>query len=255
MKSVNVVKVGGNELDDEAFLAGLCTAVAAFPEPLVLVHGGGKEISAALDLYDLPSHFVDGLRVTSTESMHVMEMVVCGSINKRLVARLGAAGVRALGLSGVDLGLLRCRPHRPAGVDLGWVGAITQVDTAALRAMLELGWLPVFAPVAYGEHDCRPYNVNADHVAQALAVAFGAMGGNTLTFVSNVPGVLLEGRVVPQLSAAAIEAAIETGQISGGMVPKVRAALGALEAGLAAVRITDLAGFAAGGTTIVHDAG
>jgi acetylglutamate kinase len=246
-----VVKVGGNELDDEDFLAGLCAALAAFAGPLVLVHGGGKEISSALEHYGQASRFVDGLRVTPPESMRIMEMVVCGTINKRVVARLGAVGLRALGLSGVDLGLLRCVPHRPNGVDLGRVGAITAVDVQALRAMLGQGWLPTFAPVALGEGDHLAYNVNADHVAQAIAAALSRDEPCELTFVSNVPGVILGGSVVPQLSAAAITAAIASGEISGGMIPKVQSALAALEAGASAVRITNLAGFAGGGTTII----
>lgn len=247
VETVTVVKVGGNELDEPAFLQELCAAIASFSRPLVLVHGGGKEISAALDRAGLPVTFVEGLRVTSPEAMAIMQQVVCGTINKRVVAALVAAGARAIGLSGIDLGLLRCAPYRPNGADLGRVGAVSAVNDAALRAMLALGWLPVFAPVALGD-DGGSYNVNADMVAQAIA---GALGGAELLFVSNVPGVLLNGQVLPQLDAAAAEAAIETGAISGGMVPKVRAALQALEAGASAARITNLAGFAQGGTTFI----
>ncbi|NTU86157.1 MAG: acetylglutamate kinase, partial [Chloroflexales bacterium] len=186
MEQTTVVKVGGNELDDPAFLAGLSAAVAAFPGPLVLVHGGGKEITAALDREGLPVQFVEGLRVTSPEAMAVMQRVVCGTINKRVVASLVGAGARALGLSGIDLGLLRCAPHRPGGADLGRVGTVTTVDAGAIRAMLAQSWLPVFAPVALGAEDGLSYNVNADMVAQAIAAA---LGGAELLFVTNVPGV------------------------------------------------------------------
>jgi len=177
--------------------------------------------------------------------MAIMQQVVCGTINKRVVSSLVAAGARALGLSGLDLGLLRCAPHRPAGADLGRVGAISSVDAEALTAMLGHGWLPVFAPVALGAHDGLSYNVNADMVAQAIAAA---LGGAELLFVTNVPGVLLGGAVAQQLDRATVARAIDSGEISGGMVPKVRAALAALEAGAASARITNLAGFAAGGT-------
>ena len=245
MERVTVVKVGGNELDEPAFLAGLSAAVASFAAPLVLIHGGGKEITAALDSAGLPVHFVEGLRVTSPAAMAIMQQVVCGTINKRVVSSLVAAGARALGLSGLDLGLLRCAPHRPAGADLGRVGAITSVDAEVLTAMLGHGWLPVFAPVALGAHDGLSYNVNADMVAQAIAAA---LGGAELLFVTNVPGVLLGGAVAQQLERAAVARAIASGEISGGMVPKVRAALAALKAGAASARITNLAGFAAGGT-------
>jgi acetylglutamate kinase len=245
VERITVVKVGGNELDDPAFLEGLSAAVAAFAGPLVLVHGGGKEITAALDREGLPVQFVEGLRVTSPEAMAVMQRVVCGTINKRVVASLLAAGARAIGLSGIDLGLLRCVPHRPNGADLGRVGAVTRVEAEAIRAMLGLGWLPVFAPVAMGEADGLSYNVNADMVAQAVAAS---LSGAELLFVTNVPGVILGGAVAPELSRADVARAIETGEISGGMVPKVRAALDALEAGAASARITNLAGFSGGGT-------
>jgi acetylglutamate kinase len=248
VERTTVIKVGGNELDDPGFLAGLSAAIAAFEGPMLLVHGGGKEISAALDRDGLPVEFVEGLRVTSPAAMEVMQRVVCGTINKRVVASLVAAGARAIGLTGIDLGLLRCVPHRPGGADLGRVGVVTEVDAPALRLMLSLGWLPVFAPVAMGADDGLSYNVNADMVAQAIA---GAIGGAELLFVTNVPGVLLDGAVAPQLEQAAVLAAIESGAISGGMVPKVRAALDALDAGAASARITNLAGIAAGGTRIL----
>jgi acetylglutamate kinase len=245
MQRITVVKVGGNELDDPAFLAGLSAAVAGFTGPLVLIHGGGREISAALDREGLPVSFVEGLRVTSPEAMAVMQQVVCGTINKRVVASLLAAGVRAIGLSGIDLGLLRCTPHRPGGADLGRVGVVTMVDAMAIQAMLAQGWLPVFAPVALGTDDGLSYNVNADMVAQAVAAA---LTGAELLFISNVPGVMLDGQVAAQLDRAATDTAIASGAINGGMVPKVRAALQALEAGAASTRITNLAGFAVGGT-------
>ena len=240
-----IIKVSGHELDDPPFLAGLCDAIAGLEQRAVLVHGGGKEITAALERFGQQSAFVDGLRVTPPEAMAVMEMVVCGSINKRIVAALVARGVRALGLSGVDLGLLRSRPYR---ADLGRVGAVTTVDAGALQALLELGWLPVLAPVALGEGDNMPYNLNADHAAQAVAAALAA---DELAFVSNVPGVILGGDVAPELSRDGIEAAIASGAISGGMIPKVRSALAALDAGVAAVRITNLAGVRSGGTRII----
>ncbi len=254
MLTLSIVKVSGSELDDPAFLARLYSELATFVHPLLLVHGGGKEISAALTRYGQESRFVDGLRVTPPESMAIMEMVVCGSINKRLVAGLIASGRRALGLSGVDLGLVRCVPYRPDGIDLGRVGAITSIASDTLHTLLGLGWLPVLAPVALGAEDGLPYNVNADHLAQALAAALtssATASAAELVFVSNVPGVLREGQVVPRLTAAAIAEDIATGVISGGMIPKVRAALAALEAGVASVRITNLEGFASGGTRII----
>ncbi|NJN65347.1 MAG: acetylglutamate kinase [Chloroflexaceae bacterium] len=259
METITIIKIGGKELDTPTFLGKLCPALAALDRPVVLVHGGGKEISAAMDRFGQTVHFIEGLRVTPPESMAVMEMVVCGSINKRLVAALTMAGRRAIGLSGVDLGLLRCVPHRPGGTDLGRVGTITAVDHETLHTLLRLGWLPVLAPVALGQEDGLSYNVNADHVALAIAESLsrnddGKLGTRTsrteLVFVSNVPGVLSAGQVIPHLAAAEIESHIQAGIITEGMIPKVRSALAARAAGVATVRITNLEGLEDGGTRI-----
>lgn len=244
-----VLKIGGNEIDQPAFLSGLCATVRAIGGAGVIVHGGGKEIAAALQRYGLDFEFVDGMRATSPAAMAVVEQVLSGAVNKRLVAQLNAAGVAALGLSGVDLGLLHTEPLRPGGRDLGRVGAIVSVRAEVLRALLSQGWLPVLSPVSLDQHDQQPTNVNADHAARAVAAALAA---DELIFVSNVPGVLIDGAVVPQLSAAQSAEHIASGAIGGGMVPKVRAALEAL-ADVAAVRITDLAGLRAGtGTQFVR---
>jgi acetylglutamate kinase len=248
-----VIKVGGNELDDPLFLGGLCSRLAELADTPILVHGGGKEISAALELHGQQVRFIEGIRVTPPESMAVMEMVVCGSINKRLVAHLNHMGRPALGLSGADLGLMRCEPYRPNEIDLGRVGTVSNVNVAALQAILAQGWLPIFAPVALGQHDGLSYNINADHTALALAAALAestAAQQVELVFVSNVPGVLLEGQLITSLTAIEIDQHIQAGAISGGMIPKVRSALSALASGVATVRITNLEGLEVGGTAI-----
>ncbi len=256
MTTITVVKVSGRELDDPAFLTQLCATLAGLHQRVLLVHGGGKEISAAMDHYGQPVQFLDGIRVTPPESMAIMEMVVCGSINKRLVAHLVSHGTRALGISGVDLGLLRCGPYRPGGADLGYVGEITTVDVALLQTILDMDWLPVLAPVALGQHDHHPYNINADHcalsVAAALAHAEAQPWPVELVFVSTLAGVLLEERLAPQLTARDIEHHIQSGAITNGMIPKVRSALDALAAGVTSVRITNLEGLADGGTRIIE---
>lgn len=243
-----VLKIGGNEIDQPAFLEGLSAAVAALEQPTVIVHGGGKEIAAALQRHGLDFAIVDGMRATSPAAMAVVEQVLSGAINKRLVARLNAAGIAALGLSGVDLHLLQTQPLRPGGRDLGRVGEIVAVRVEVLRQLLALGWLPVISPVSVDQHDLQPTNVNADHAALAVAAALRA---DELIFVSNVPGVLIDGTVAPQLTPAQIEAQIARGAITGGMLPKVRAAVGALTQ-VRAVRITNLDGLRQGrGTRIV----
>ena len=243
-----VLKIGGNEIDQPTFLEELTGAVKAIPGPGVIVHGGGKETGAALTLHGVEFEFVDGMRVTSPEAMTVVQHVMSGTINKRLVAQLNGAGIEAIGLSGVDLRLLQARPLWPNGRDLGRVGEIVHVRTEVLRGLIAQGWLPVLSPVSIEQNDHHPINVNADHVALAVAAALVA---DELIFVSNVPGVLIDGEVMPQMTPNDVAAHIANGTISGGMIPKVRSAVDALTA-VPAVRITNLAGLQAGSGTEIR---
>lgn len=244
-----VLKVGGNELDDPAFLDGLVGAIGWLQADrrVVLVHGGGKEIAAWQERLGLTPRFIEGLRVTDDQSLAVAEMVLSARTNKMLVARLLRAGILAAGVSGVDGGLLIVeKMTHPAG-DLGWVGRIVGSDPLLLRALLAAGFVPVVSPISLGR-DGHSYNVNADQAAQAIAVALGA---SALVFVSNVPGVRANGQVVPSLTVAQAEAWIKDGTISGGMIPKVRAALEAVGAGVRRAVITNLTGLREGGGTAV----
>ncbi len=244
-----VLKIGGNEIDDERFLDGLAAALAVLQRQAasVLVHGGGKEIARLQTALGLEPRTVEGLRVTDERSLAVAEMVLSGAVNKRLVARLVAHGIRSVGLSGVDGGLLRVRRlAHPAG-DLGWVGEVTGVNADVLHLLLGQGIVPVVSPISLGPEG-HAYNVNADHAAMALAKALAA---SSLALVTNVPGVLLEGKVVARLTAAEAQAGIAQGAITGGMVPKVRAALDVVAAGVAEARIVDLEGLGRGGGTRV----
>ena len=251
MPSPLLLKVGGNEIDDERFLAGFVDAAAALSRrtPLVIVHGGGKEIGELHERLGVPFEFINGQRVTTEASLRLVEMALNGAVNTRLTRWLVNAGVPALGLSGVDLGLIRVEPLRPDGVDLGYVGRVVSVQPAPLRRWLDDGLLPVVSPLSLGL-DGHVYNLNADLAAAALAAALEA---ERLIFVSNVPGILLDGAVAPQLTVAEVEAAIASGQIAGGMIPKARSAIDALQTGVAAVMITSLAGLGHGqGTVIRH---
>ncbi|MCL6429718.1 MAG: acetylglutamate kinase [Anaerolineae bacterium] len=249
MSETVVLKIGGNEIDDDAFLGGLARAVAVLRTRAtpVVVHGGGKEIARLQQAMGLQPRFVDGLRVTDEQTLTITEMVLSGAVNKRLVARFLAHGVPAVGLSGVDGGLLRVkRLEHPSG-DLGRVGEVTAVDPTLLRLLMAQGIVPVVSPVSLGPEG-RSYNVNADQAAAALARALGA---DSLAFVTNVPGVLADGRVVDRLLASEAEAWIGQGVISGGMVPKVRAALEVVASGVPEVTILDLEGLQSGGGTRV----
>jgi acetylglutamate kinase len=253
---MHVIKIGGNELDNQDFLNGLVTAVSALQTPAVLVHGGGRAIANLQQRLGLEPVKVDGLRVTDADGLAVAEMVLSGQVNKRLVAALLAGGVEAVGLSGVDGGLLRCRRKTHPAVDLGFVGEIVRVNTRLLHALLAQGLTPVISPISLGEDGAgtalQVYNVNADEAAAAIAAALSA---ETLTFLSNVPGVLdRHGRPLTALTPAETAELIAQGVIAAGMVPKVNAALQVLDHGVARTRIVDLAGLANGGGTLFHPA-
>jgi len=248
-----VLKIGGNELDDPAFVDQLARAVATLRPAPVLVHGGGKEIGAIQQALGGEPRFVAGLRVTDETALRAAEMVLCGSVATRLVAALAAAGVDAQGLSGVDRGLIRVEKQRHPEGDLGRVGRPVSVRAEVLQSLLAQGVVPVVAPISLGPDGV--YNVNADEAAGAIAAAIAAA---QVVFVTNVPGVRVGERggegasIAPRLSRAQVEELIGDGTISGGMIPKVRAALSALDAGVRAARITNLAGLssAESGTVI-----
>lgn len=248
-RSILVLKIGGNQVEDDAFLAGFVTAVAELIETCaaVVVHGGGKEIAELHGRLGVSFEMVDGLRATSEESLRLVEMVLNGAVNTRLVRWLVNGGVDAVGLSGVDLGLVRAAPMAAGGRDLGRVGQVARVRGEALVRLLDLGLTPVISPVSLGL-DGLSINVNADHVAAGVARAVGAA---RLVFVSNVPGVQVTGRTMRALTLSQIEALIAEGHITGGMIPKVRAATDAVASGVHQAVITDLAGLSAGAGTAV----
>jgi acetylglutamate kinase len=243
-----VLKIGGNELDDPAFVEALARVVADMRPAPVLVHGGGKEIGLVQRALGGEPRFVAGLRVTDETALMAAEMVLCGLVSTRLVAALLAAGADAQGLSGVDRGLLRVeKASHPAG-DLGRVGKPVAVRADVLRGLIDAGVVPVVAPISLGPGGT--YNVNADEVAGAIAAAMGADA--EVVFVTNVPGVLVNDALASHLTAHDIQALIADGTIGGGMIPKVGAALAAIEAGVRAARITNLAGLEQGAGTVIH---
>jgi acetylglutamate kinase len=230
---VTVLKVGGNEVDEPCWVVRFARAVAARGGHLVVVHGGGKEVTAQQRLMGAEPEWRDGLRVTTPEGMRAVSMVLSGLVNKRLVSGLVSAGVEAVGISGEDGGLLRARVAQ--GGRMGRVGEIEKVRTELLRAWLGQGLVPVVSPVSRGP-DGSPLNVNADDAAAAVASALGAA---ELLFVSNVPGVLDGNRTLEMVGLDEVEMLIEGGTAAGGMAPKLRAAALAAE-GVGRVRIGDL---------------
>jgi acetylglutamate kinase len=242
-----VIKIGGNEIDAPNFIEELGQAMVNLCCPAILVHGCGKEIKQLQEQLGLKPHYIDGLRVTDPESLDIVKMVLAGRINKRLVASLLAAGVDALGMSGVDRSSIKAEKLTHPDGDLGQVGRVVQVRVEVFHSLLEDGAVPVLSPICYGA-DGTIFNVNADHVAQALAIALRA---EALVFVSNVPGVLHGGQLLPQLTATETERLIANKVIVDGMIPKVRSALEAVAGGVQAVKITNLAGLQAGTGTLI----
>jgi|Deesub1362A_J573_1020465.scaffolds.fasta_scaffold02049_3 acetylglutamate kinase len=242
---MRVLKIGGNELERAGFLQELAQTLAALPGPQLIVHGGGKAVDGIQRCLGSEPLRVEGLRVTDEPALQAALMVLCGSVSKRLSAALNAAGVRAMGISGLDAGIIRVRKLEHPEADLGFVGRITQLDVVPLQALLQAGVTPLVAPLCLGPGG-QIYNVNADQVAAALAVALGAA---SLDFLSNVPGVMVDGRPLPALDPAAAQALVEAGVITAGMLPKVRAAFQALAQGVPRVRLLDMAGLRHGGGT------
>ena len=240
-----VLKVGGNEIDDANFLAGFASAVAKMSETPVIVHGGGKEIADLQLKFGLTPRFVEGLRVTDEISLAIAEMVLAGRVNKRIVVALITAGADAIGLSGVDRGIVRVeKMQHPAG-DLGRVGKIVSVRGDVVREFIAQKVVPVISPISLGEEGA--YNVNADSVACAIASALNA---DAVVFVTNVAGVMADDKVVPSLTAREAESLIKSQVIKGGMIPKVRAALDAVAGGACTARITNLDGLMNGSGTV-----
>jgi acetylglutamate kinase len=238
MNDITVIKLGGSLLDDATRRQqALATIVAAWHrgENVVLIHGGGKHIDAMLAKVGIPKRTHAGLRITDDATLEIVVAVLAGTVNKSLVAELTGLGVRAAGLSGADAGTLVAERHPPIdGVDLGNVGRITGSNRMLVRSMLVSGILPVISSVAQGP-DGTLLNVNADSAAAALAISLNA---RTLQFITDVAGVFDHaGNVVPLLHASAVEEWIACDVVSGGMRPKLEAALGALRNGVASIAI------------------
>ena len=232
-----VVKIGGAAVEDKPTLQKCARAVAQLAQDgqqLVVVHGGGAALTRTLKLMGKQSEFVHGLRVTDAETRDVALMVLAGIVNKSLVAAISAAGLPAIGLCGGDGGVFRARKKQDMDHDLGFVGEICFSEPKWIRAIWAEGGVPVLSSVALGG-DGEYYNVNADQMAAACAIACQA---DALIFLTDVPGVKqADGSVMTRVSTAEVPALIEGSVVSGGMMPKLDACLHALKRGVGRVRI------------------
>ena len=240
-----VLKISGHQIDEPEFLSALAKTVRDMNRPIVIVHGGGREITEMQQRLGIETRYEDGVRVTDAESLAVVTMVLCGTVNKRLVRYLVSEGILAQGMSGIDQGMIRARKMPHESIDMGFTGEVVQVNAGLLCSMLESGLTPVIAPICLG--DDSEYNVNGDHVAGAVAAAIEA---ERIIFLSNVEGVLLEENVVPTLTQQQTDSLIADGTIYGGMIPKVEMALHVLKKGVARAVITNLVGLQSHGGTV-----
>ncbi|MEH6774128.1 MAG: acetylglutamate kinase [Cereibacter changlensis] len=235
--AVVVVKFGGNAMGDEEAMAEFARDIVLMRQVgvnPVVVHGGGPMINDLLGRLGIKSEFVRGKRVTDKATVEVVEMVLSGLVNKRIVQAINDQGGRAVGISGKDDDLMVCVADDP---ELGFVGKPVEMNVQVLRDLYGAGIIPVVAPVATGMEDNETFNVNGDTAAGAIA---GALQADRLILLTDVAGVKDEtGAVVTQLSPEQVRDLTERGVIAGGMIPKTETALAALEAGVRAVVILD----------------
>ncbi|MFD0696267.1 acetylglutamate kinase [Paenibacillus sp. GCM10027628] len=192
----------------------------------VIVHGGGPAISDTLTKLGIETEFVNGLRKTNEAVLDVVEMVLSGQINKEIVRRIQLTGAAALGLSGVDGHLIEAQPVSNAH-EVGLVGDVTKVNAELVQGIVNMGYIPVIAPVGLGSDGGQRYNINADTAAGAVA---SHLGVEQMIVVTDVPGIMNgEKQVLPVVSVAQIEEMIASGEIYGGMIPKVRAAIACIQ--------------------------
>jgi acetylglutamate kinase len=226
-----VVKLGGRALESPGAGAQLADDLVALRGRALLVHGGGAELSEWCRRLGLEPRFVDGLRATDAPTLEVAAAVLAGLANKRLVALLRAGGVDAVGLSALDGGIAEAEPHPDSG-RLGAVGCVRAVHPELIAESLAAGRTPVLASI--GACDGALLNLNADDLAAALA---GALRAEALVLLSDTPGLVLDRAVVPRLDPDALDAALADPQVTGGMIPKLRAARAALDQGTGRVHI------------------
>ena len=240
-RKIIVVKYGGSAMTDEGLKKSVIQDVTLLKlvgfKPII-VHGGGKEISRWVEKAGMEPKFINGLRVTDAETMEIAEMVL-GRVNKSLVTMVQELGVKAVGISGKDGGMLHVEKKLSNGEDIGYVGEITSVDPKILYDMIENDFLPIVAPIGLDD-DFNTYNINADDAACAIAKAVGA---EKLAFLTDVEGLYRDfndkSSFISRITASEAEELINSGTIGGGMLPKLSNCTSAVNSGVGKVHILD----------------
>jgi len=237
---LTIVKVGGAVVEDAGKLTELLQSFCTLPGCKLLVHGGGRSATALAGKLGIATRMVEGRRVTDDAMLDVVTMVYGGLVNKRIVARLQAEGVNALGLTGADLGYMLSEKRPVKDVDYGWVGDVKKVDSSVLSDLISKGVVPVLAPLT---HDGKGnmLNTNADTIASCAAAALSADFTVTLVYCFEMQGVMKDGKVISRIDRAAFESLKADGTVSGGMIPKLSNSFDAIAAGVDRVLITDMA--------------
>jgi len=244
-----VIKYGGNAMTDETLKKSFARDVVLLKQVginPVIVHGGGPQIGKLLEQIGKESHFIEGMRITDSETMDVVQMVLGGLVNKQIVSNINQAGGRAIGLTGKDGNLIiakklslkrKTKENQPSEIiDLGHVGSIVKINPGIVELLDKEKYIPVIAPIGVGE-DGASYNINADIVAGKMATILGA---KRLLLLTNTPGVLdKEGELLTGLNKEKIQALTDDGTIQGGMLPKLQCALDAVDAGIESSCIID----------------
>ena len=242
--SIIVIKYGGNAMTESALKEGFARDVVLLKliglHP-VIVHGGGPQINEMLEKVGKKGEFVQGMRVTDSETMDIVEMVLGGHVNKEIVSMITTFGGRAVGITGRDNHFIKAEKllidtPEQEGVDIGQVGTVADIDTRLVEGLVERGCIPVIAPIGVGQNG-EAFNINADLVAGKLAEKLQA---EKLLMMTNIPGVLdKEGKLLTTLTPSRIDELIEDGTLYGGMLPKIASAVEAAKSGVKATHIID----------------
>ncbi len=232
-----VVKIGGSLLNDERHQQAIVEQISELrggANQVAVAHGGGKHLTSLLNRLDAPSTFHEGLRITSAETMDAALMTLAGIVNKKLVASFAEAGVRAIGLCGGDGGSITAEKIHHDEIDYGFVGTVSMIKTDLIDLLLRNDYLPVIACIAMGP-DHKYYNINADQMAAACAIALRA---DQLVFLTDVDGVLNERKtVIRKINPQCIRSLVSQNIVSGGMLPKLKACMTALDGGVNGINI------------------
>ena len=242
MNKINVVKIGGNVIDNPEALKRFAHDFAALPSPKILIHGGGKLATRLGEQLNIPAQMIDGRRVTDAATLDIVTMVYAGLLNKRIVALLQSEGCNALGLSGADGDVVRAVRRKPEPIDFGFVGDIdaSKINTELIRTLLESGITPVFCAITHDGNGSL-LNSNADSVASAVAVAASRIAPTSLLFCFEKAGVLRnvddESSIIDEIRPDNYASLRAEGAINKGMIPKIDNAFAAIDAGVQSVII------------------